>query len=69
MTRAAAEEERPVVTVELRGANLDLLRCRSTEVAAVGRAAGDLSSIASSSCSRPFGTPAANWLGAGGVTD
>ncbi|MDX3239376.1 phage terminase large subunit [Streptomyces sp. ME03-5709C] len=32
------EEERPVVTVELRGANLDLLKCRATEVAACGRA-------------------------------
>lgn len=35
---SAPGEERPTVTVELRGANLDLLRCRSTEVAAVGRA-------------------------------
>ncbi|WP_328427896.1 phage terminase large subunit [Streptomyces sp. NBC_00443] len=38
MSPAATEQERPVVTVELRGANLDLLRCRDTEVAAVGRA-------------------------------
>ncbi|MFD8509693.1 phage terminase large subunit [Streptomyces antimycoticus] len=35
---SAPTEERPTVTVELRGANLDLLRCRETEVAAVGRA-------------------------------
>jgi phage terminase large subunit len=38
VTPAATDQERPVVTVELRGANLDLLRCRATEVAAVGRA-------------------------------
>jgi phage terminase large subunit len=35
---SAPAEERPTITVELRGANLDLLRCRETEVAAVGRA-------------------------------
>lgn len=33
-----AAEERPVVTVELRGAHRELLLCRDTEVAAVGRA-------------------------------
>jgi PBSX family phage terminase large subunit len=35
---SAPGEERPVVTVELRGRHLELLRCRDTEVAAVGRA-------------------------------
>ncbi|MFC8465986.1 phage terminase large subunit [Streptomyces sp. NPDC057250] len=32
------KQERPVVTVDVRGANLELLKCRDVEVAAVGRA-------------------------------